>query len=150
MVTVVSPHLTAVGAAWDDGPAAGHWIAQRLGPFGPSLGHAAPLGYPSYATVPIPLDDDQDEAPGCFSIFQSVLDVLDHLSQDQPVHSGMWDGWAWWYPTGSDPRTADGIGVGVAWPEGDRPSQDEIDRALADAREQLVGIRVEQLDVEPL
>jgi hypothetical protein len=150
MVSVVSSHLTAVGAAWDDGPAAGRWIAKRLAPFGPSLGHAVPLGYPSYAIVPIPLADDRDEAPGCFSTVEAALDVLDYLTQDQPVHSGVWDGWAWWYPTGSDPRTADGMGVGVAWPDGDRPTQDEIDRTLGEAREQLVAIRVEQPDVEPL
>jgi hypothetical protein len=41
--------------------------------------------------------------------------------------------------------------VGVSWPEGDeRPAQDEIDRALADAREELAAERVECPDVEPL
>ena len=44
MITVVCPHLVAVDAAWDDGPDAGRWIADRLGPFGPSVGHAVPLG----------------------------------------------------------------------------------------------------------
>jgi len=56
VVAVVSPHLVAVDAAWDDGPDAGRWIADRLGPFGPSVGHAVPLGYPAYAVVPIPPD----------------------------------------------------------------------------------------------
>jgi hypothetical protein len=36
---------------------------------------------------------------------------------------------------GTDPRTAPGVGVGIAWPEGeDRPAPEEIERALADPR----------------
>ena len=63
----------------------------------------------------------------------------------------MWDGWGWWYDTGADPRTAPGIWVGIAWSEGDeRPAQEEIERARADAREELVAERVERPDVEPL
>jgi hypothetical protein len=58
MVSVVSRHLLAVGAAWDDGPQAGTWIADRLGPFGPGVGHAMPIGYPAYAIVPIQWDDE--------------------------------------------------------------------------------------------
>jgi hypothetical protein len=76
VVPVVSPHLAAAGAAWDDGPAAGRWIADMLGSF----------------------------------------------TGDQPVHSGMWEGWGWWYDT----------------------------RELAAARERLAAEGVERPDVEPL
>jgi hypothetical protein len=60
VVTVVSPDLLAAGAAWDDGPGAGSWIAERLGPFGGAVGHAVPLGYAGYAVVPIPFEDEDD------------------------------------------------------------------------------------------
>src|SRR3954466_9331184 len=63
VVTVVSPHLVAVDAGWDDRPDAGAWIADRLGPFGASVGHAVPLGYPAYAVVPIPPDHDRGCLP---------------------------------------------------------------------------------------
>jgi hypothetical protein len=151
VVTVVSPHLVAVNAAWDDGPDAGYWIVDRLGPFGPSVGHAVPLGYPAYAVVPIPPDDDLQSEGGCLSGIEGLLDVLGPLTGDQPVHSGMWDGWAWWYDTGADPRTAPGMDVLIAWPEGDdRPAQEEITRSLADARDELGTERVERPDVERL
>jgi hypothetical protein len=151
VVAAVSPHLVAVDAAWDDGPDAGRWIADRLGPFGPRVGHAVPLGYPAYAVVPIPSDDDLLPDGGTLSAFEGLLDVLDPLTGDQPVHSGMWDGWGWWYDTGADPRTAPGMGVSVAWPKGDEgPAQQEIDHAVADARERLAAERVECPNVEPL
>lgn len=152
MVTVVSPHLLAVNAVWDDGPDAGAWIADRLGPFGASVGHAVPLGYSAYAVVPIPADADSNADRGCFPAIDALLDVLGPFSGGQPVHFGMWDGWGWWYDTGADPRTAPGMDVVTAWPEGDhRPAaQEEIDRALADARERLAAERVEYPDVEPL
>ena len=68
LVTVVSPHLVAVGAAWDGGPDAGGWIADRLGLFGASVGHPVPLGCPATPFVPIPPDDDlQSEFGGAFS-----------------------------------------------------------------------------------
>jgi hypothetical protein len=57
---IVSPHLVGVGARWEDGPAVGAWIAERLGSFGPSVGHAVPLGYPAYAIVPITWGEDAD------------------------------------------------------------------------------------------
>jgi hypothetical protein len=144
---VVSPHLLAVGAAWDEGPDAGGWIAGRLAPFGASLGHAVPLGYEAYAVVPIPPDDDRRALP----VVEALIDVLGPFTGDQPVHFGMWEGWGWWYDTGGDPRTAPGIAVSVAWPDGHgRPAQAEIDRALADAREELATRRVECPDAEPL
>jgi hypothetical protein len=151
VVTVVSPHLVAVDAAWDDEPDAGCWIADRLGPFGPSVGHAVPLGYPAYAVVPVPPEDDLQPDGGSLSAIEALLDVLGPVTGDQPVHSGMWEGWGWWYDTGADPRTAPGIAVSIAWLEGDdRPAQKEMARALADAREQLATERVECPDVEPL
>jgi hypothetical protein len=128
VVTVVSPHLVAVDAAWD-----------------------VPLGYPAYAVLPIPLDDDLQTDGGYLSVLEALLDVLGPFTGNQRVHSGMWEGWGWWSDTGADPRTAPGMGVGIAWPEGDdRPPPEEIDRALADAREELAARRVERPDVEPL
>ena len=151
MLTVVSPHLVAVGAGWDDGPGAGAWIADRIGPFGAGVGHAVPLGYPAYAVVPIPWDGDPAGDRGPLIAIEALLDVLGPFTGDQPVHTGMWEGWAWWYDTGADPRTAPGMAVGTAWPEGEaRPAQEEIDRALVDAREELAAERVECPDVEPL
>lgn len=80
-----------------------------------------------------------------------LLDALAPLTGRQPVDFWMWEGWAWGYDTGSDPRTAPGMSAFIAWPEGDnRPAQEEIDRALADAREKLAADRVERPDVEPL
>jgi hypothetical protein len=155
VASVVSPHLLAAGAAWDGGPGAGDWIAERLAPFGPSIGHAVPVGYEAYAVVPmpIPLDDEDGDLHGqrVRTLLEALLAVHGPFTRDQPVHFGMWDGWSWWYDTGADPRTAPGIGVGVFWPDGDdRPAQKEIDRVLADAREKLATERVERPDVEPL
>jgi hypothetical protein len=151
VVTVVSPHLVAADAAWDEGPAAGGWIADRLGPFGASLGHAVPLGYPAYAVVAVPPDDDLQTDGGYLPVLEALLDVLGPFTGDKPVHSGMWEGWGWWYDTGADPRTAPGMQAVIAWPEGDdRSAPEQVDRALADAREQLATERVERPDVEPL
>jgi hypothetical protein len=151
VVTVFSPHLVAVDAAWDDGPDAGRWIADRLGPFGPSVGHAEPLDYPAYAAVPMPPGEEYRPGGGGLSAVQCLLAVLGPFTGNQPVHFGMWEGWGWWYDTGADPRTAPGMGVRIAWPEGDdRPAPEQIDRALADAREELAAVRVERPDVEPL
>jgi hypothetical protein len=150
VVTVVSPHLAAAGAAWDQGPDAGGWIADQLAPFGPSVGHAVPLGYSAYAVVPMSPDDEPVDCR-CHAPLEALLDVLGPFTGDQPVHCGMWEGWGWWYDTGSDPRTAAGMAVSIAWLEGEeRPAQEEIDRALADAREELAAERVERPDAEPL
>ena len=69
--------LDAVDATWDDGPAAGRWIADRLGPFGPIIGHAAPLGYPAYAVVPLPWSDDAGDDDAPLSAVEALLDILD-------------------------------------------------------------------------
>jgi hypothetical protein len=152
MGTVRSSHLAAVGADWDDDPAAGHWIAERLRPFGPSVGHAVPLGYQAYAVVVIPWEEDEEqETRAPVIVLDALLDVLAPFTGDQPVHSGIWSGWAFMYETGDDPRTAPGMSVGISWsPDGPQPTQEEIDRALADAREEMAAHRVEAPDAEPL
>jgi hypothetical protein len=67
------------------------------------------------------------------------------------VHCGIWDGFGFMYPTGDDPRTAPGMGAGIFWPpDAPRPPQEEIDRELAAAREEMAGRRVECPDAEPL
>ena len=110
-----------------------------------------PLGYPAYAVVPAPPDDDLQAGDGYISVLEALLDMLGPFTGDQPVHFGMWEGWGWWYDTGADPRTAPGTAVVIAWPEGDdRPAPVEIDRALADAGDELAARRVERPDVEPL
>ena len=148
---MASPFLHAVGAAWEDGPHAGAWIAGRLGPFGPSVGHAVPLGYPAYAIVPIPWDEDAEDDDAPVIVLDALLDVLGPFTGEQLVHCGMWDGFGWWYDTGADPRTAPGMGAGVFSPEDEpRPSQEEVDRALAEARDAMAAERVERPDAEPL
>jgi hypothetical protein len=74
-MTVSSRHLAAAGATWVDGPEVGGWIAERLGPFGPSVGHAAPLGYAAYAVVPIVPEDDGEP----FETLGALGPVLDDL-----------------------------------------------------------------------
>lgn len=139
-LTVTSPHLDAAGAAWTDGPSAGGWIAPRLAPFGPSVGHAVPLGCEAYAVVPIvPHDDGEPEET--LGSLDPVLDVLARFNGDQPVHTGIWEGWGWWYPTGTAPHPT---GVGVAW-TGDG-ARDEIEQARAAVARDMVEVP----DVAPL
>ena len=98
-----------------------------------------------------PPDDDLEPDRGCFFPIEALLDALAPFKGDQPVHSVMWEGWGWWYDTGGDLRTAPGMAVSIAWGEGDdRPAQEEIDRALAEAREDLAAQRVERPDADPL
>jgi hypothetical protein len=148
MPGVVSPHPNAVAAAWDDGPMAGRWIAERLGPFGPSVGHAVPLGYAAYAVVRIRWDADPAGDRGPLTALDALIEVLAPFTGDQPVHCAMWDGWSWWYDTGTDPR--ENTGAGVIWSKDSRPAQEEIDRARAEARERVARERVERPDAEPL
>ncbi len=145
-----SPHLAAAGAAWDDGPEAGLWIADRRAPFGDSVGHAVPLGYAAYVVAPLWPDEHASADRGCLPVMEAVLDVLARFTSDQPVHCGLWEGWGWWYSRGQDPRTAPGMGVQVYWAETDDPSQEEIDHALADARERMAVDRVQRPDAAPL
>jgi hypothetical protein len=148
VVTVVSPHLLAVGAAWDTGPDSGAWILDRLGPFGPSVGHAVPLGYEAYAVLPIPTDDAQSER-GSVPIIEALLDTLDRFTGDQPVHFGIWEGWPIWYDTGTVPRA--GVAIGVYWSEDDDPpTRDELEQARAEGRELVAPQRVETPDADPL
>jgi hypothetical protein len=95
MATVVSRHLLAVGAAWDEGPGAGEWITNRLGPFGPGVGHAVPLGYLAYEIVPIRWDEDDEEARAP----ATALDALEPFTGEQSVHIGIWTGFGWMYQT---------------------------------------------------
>jgi hypothetical protein len=149
MVTVVSRHLLAVEAEWDEGPRAGEWIADRLGPFGPSVGHAVPLGYPAYAIVPIQWDENDEEARAPASALDALLDVLEPFTGDQSVHAGIWPGFGWMYETGGDPRA--NSGVGVFWsPDEPPPTQQEIDRIRAEGIEAVAAGRVESPDAEPL
>jgi hypothetical protein len=137
---------------WEDGPDAGGWIADLLGPFGPTVADAVPLGYPAHAIVPVPvpLPDDPQEHPGYVPTIEAVIRVLAPFTRQQNVHCAMWEGWSWWYPSGADPRTAPGMGAGVVWFSGDEPSQEERDRALAQAREAMAAERVEQPNVRLL
>ena len=149
MVTVVSRHLLAVGAAWDEGPAAGEWISERLGPFGASVGHAVPSGYPAYAIVPIQWDENDEEGREPATAFDALLDVLEPFTGDQSVHAGIWPGFGWMYETGGDPRA--NTGVGVYWsPDEPRPTQEEIDRIRAEGIEAVAAQRVESPDAETL
>jgi hypothetical protein len=125
-------------------------------PFRPVVGRrtirrAVPLGYAAYGRVPIAWDEDAEEALAPAIALDALLDVLGPFTGDQPVHCGMWPGFGWMYTTRDDPRTAPGMGAGVYWsPDGPRPTQDEIDRALVDAREQMAVERVECPNVRPL
>ena len=69
------------GVTWDEGPDAGRWVADTLEPFGPTIGHAVPLGHPAYAVVPV-------------AALEALVDLL---GPSTPVHCGMWDGWGWWW-----------------------------------------------------
>jgi hypothetical protein len=102
-VTENSKHLMAAGAVWDDGPRAGSWIADRLWPFGPTVGNAVPLGYPVYAVVPLPSEDAPGAELGWPPIVDVLVTVLERFTGEQPVHCGMWDGWSWFMPPGRDP-----------------------------------------------
>jgi hypothetical protein len=148
---IVSPHLVAVGARWEDGPAAGAWIADRLGPFGPSVSHAVPLGYPAYAIVPIPWDEDADEDLGPVTALDALLDVLEPFSAAQTVHSGIWPGFGWMYDRSEDARAVAGASLSFFGPEeGPRPTQDQLGRRRAEAAEQVAADLVEQPQTAPL
>jgi hypothetical protein len=115
------------------------------------VGHAVPLGYAAYAVVPIPWDDDIDEVLAPVTALEALLDVLEPFTGDQRVFSGIWPGFGWMYEAGLDPRTAPGMGAGVYWPQdGPRPTQEEVDRALAEARESMAAERVECPETPPL
>jgi hypothetical protein len=146
-LTVSSPHLDAAGATWTPGPAVGGWIAPQLGPFGPSVSHATPLGYEAYAVMPtVPHDDGEPEET--LSSLDPVLETLARFTDGQPVHTAMWDGWDWWYPTGTVPHPT---GIGVFWdPDGPRPSPEELERARAHVRADVARDMVEIPDVAPL
>lgn len=135
--------LVTAGAAWDAGPDAGAWVGARLAPFGASVGHAVPLGYPAYAVV-------TEREDGIDAALERVLDVLAPVTGDQPVHCGLWEGWGFLHDHGSDPRDAPGMGVLVAWDGADPPDAARAAEARASAREVLAGLRVERPAAAPL
>ena len=79
---------------------------------------------------------------------EALIDVLGPFTHDQPVHCGMWEGWSWWYDTGTDPGV--NSGAGVYWHEDERPTQQEREQALAEVRELIAAGRVERPDTAPL
>ncbi|HWK28411.1 MAG TPA: hypothetical protein VNS09_17735 [Solirubrobacter sp.] len=142
------PHLAAVGAVWVHGADVGGWIAERLGPFGPSVGHAVPLHYPAYAIVPIPWDEEAEDDDAAMTTLDALLGLLEPYTGQGPVYSGIWDGFPITYPTGTDPR--DAVHVDLFWAEGERPSDQELARSRAEAIEQVAADLVESPDTRPL
>ncbi len=119
-----------LAVTWDETPEAGAWIAERLAPFGPTVGHAVPLGYEAYAVVPV-------------ERFGDLIGVLGPCTGEQLVHCGMWEGFGWWLDSGRSE-------IGLYWEEGDTPTQDEIDAAIARARAWARAQWPERPDVAPL
>lgn len=132
-------HLTAAGACWDSGSAAGQWIAPLLDEFGATLGHAVPLGYEAYAVVPIPWPDDQPRQD--YPTLEVLLDELSSRTGEQVVHAAIWEGWGWMYDRDDGPRTAAGMGV-LVFPH------DEA--ALQRAQEAMARRRVARPAAAPL
>ena len=108
MPSVVSPRLTACGAAWDEGSVVGRRIAERLGPFGPSVGHAVPRGYEAYAIVRIPevTENDPIERDPAAETLAAIVEALRPIAGDERVHCAIRDGFWLWYETGGDPVKA--------------------------------------------
>lgn len=127
--------LSAVRPAvtWDESPEAGAWIAERLAPFGPTVGHAVPLGYEAYVV-------------GAVERFAEVIAALAPCTGEQKVHCGMWEGFGFWLDPGEELR-----GVGVYWDEdAEPPTEAELARPLADARAVVRARSPERPDVRPL
>jgi hypothetical protein len=147
----MSDVLARAGASWDTDPSAGAWIAPLLGEFGPTIAANVPAGYAAHAVVSIPDPDaESDGLPYRFPWLDTLLDVLEPFTGDQPVHCGLWEGWAEFYDHGADPRTAPGMTVLVAWSEDERPSEAEEAEARRQAQESLVALRVERPAAAPL
>jgi hypothetical protein len=145
---VRTSHLAAAGARWDDDATAGAWIGPRLGPFGPTLGHAVPHGYDAYAVVRLVPDGDEAEGPSSADVVRRVLDVLAPVTGTQPVHCGLWEGWGFLHDPGTDPRTASGMGTALLMAPGATPG--ERARAEAEAAAVLAAVRVERPAAERL
>jgi len=133
---------TADRVTWDDDASAGAWIAPRLGEFGPRVDGTVPRGYAAYACVPHPgWDDDVTLATQT----DALAAALAPFTGDQPVHLALWTGYAFLYDHGADPRTGSGVAPLVGWPEDEpRPTAAEIERAVAEAWEQLAPTLVER------
>lgn len=134
-------YLSAAGAAWDPGPAAGEWIGPLLDEFGPSLGHAVPAGYEEYVVVPIPGGDEVVERQD-YRVLEALIEQLAPVTGEQIVHTALWEGWGWLYNRGENPYTAPGYAVltfGV-----------DHDVALRQAQEAMSRRRVARPDASPL
>jgi hypothetical protein len=134
-------HLTAAGASWDPGPAAGEWIAPLLDEFGATLGHAVPSGYDAYVVVPIPADDDLPGRPE-YRTLEALIEVIAPFVGEQTVHVALWEGWGWLYGRDEDPRTAPGFTVFVVGPQDPE--------TIEQARVAMARDRVARPDVAPL
>lgn len=118
---------------WDETPEAGAWIAERLAPFGPTVGHAVPLGYEAYIVVAV-------------ERFGELIGALGRFTGDQPVHCGMWEGFGFWLDPGEEPR-----GVSVYWDEdAEPPTETELEEALVEAHAVVRARSPERPDVRPL
>lgn len=132
--------LTAAGASWDLGPAAGAWIGPLLDEFGATLGHAVPAGYEAYAVVPIPWGDELPERQD-YPVLEVLIAQLAPVTGTQVVHTALWEGWGWLHDRDQDPRTAPGSAAFVI-------SHDEA--ALRHAQEAMARNRVARPHAAPL
>lgn len=118
--------------AWDDDAAAGKWIADRLGDFGPRVDGTVPRGYAAYACVPLPGDHATGASPAVTQA-ETLARVLAPFTGGMPIHLALWTGHSFLYDHGTDPRATSGVGVFVGWSEDEpRPTEEE----LAAAREE--------------
>lgn len=134
-------HLTAAGASWDVGPAAGEWIVPLLDEFGATVGQAVPAGYEEYGLIPIPWGDEIAERQD-YVVLEALIDVLSAFTGDQTVHTALWEGWGWLCNRDEDPRTALGSSAFVGGPH------DEA--MLRQAQEAMARRRVARPDAPPL
>ena len=140
-VATMDKFLSAAGASWEPGPAAGEWIAPLLDAFGGSLGHAVPAGYESYAVVPIQPEEDAPERQG-YHVLGALVEQLAAFTGEQKVYTALWEGWGWLYDQDEDPRTAPGS---VVWLVGEHKDED-----LRQAQERMARDRVARPDVPSL
>jgi hypothetical protein len=127
---------------WDDDASAGAWIAERLGDFGPTVDGTVPRGYAAYACIEHPWHDDEI-TPATQT--DALAAVLAPFTGDQPVHLAVWTGHAFLYDHGSDPRATSGISPFISrHPDEPRPTDEEVDRALAEAWDRIIPTLTER------